>query len=69
METGKKWYESTSIWSSLVVMLSMVLGAFGGYAIDSGLQTEIVNLIMAFVGLIGAVVSIYGRVKATKQIK
>lgn len=69
METGKKWYESKSIWSSLVVMLSMLLGTFGGYAIDSGLQTEIVNLIMALVGIIGAGVAIYGRVKATKQIK
>ena len=67
MET-KPWYTSSSIWGSIIVVVSMAISAVG-YTIDQETQTQIVNLIMSIVALAGSAIAIYGRIKATKQIK
>lgn len=65
---AKKWYKSSSIWGSIIVVASMAVNSFG-YTIDSETQAQIVNLITSIVALGGSACAIYGRVKATKQIK
>ena len=67
MET-KAWWQSKTIWGGLVAIGSALAGV-AGIAISPELQDEIVALVMVIAGGVGGLLSIYGRIKADKEIK
>jgi len=68
MEDQKQWYNSSTIIASIVTVIALIAGAFN-YNIDTQTQQGIVELTSVIVGVIGSVVAIVGRVKASKTIK
>lgn len=69
METtnSKSWYLSKTIWGSLVAVAVGTLGAFGviGAAAE---EAAITDIIMQIVGVVGAVIALWGRIVARKNI-
>ena len=67
-ENQKPWYQSTAIIGSIVTIIALVAGVFN-YTIDSQMQEGIVELVTVVIGVIGSVVAIAGRIRASKTIK
>ena len=72
---GKWWGQSITIWGAVITGLSTVLPALGpafGIDITGDLVREagagIVQTVQAVGGLIGTLMTIYGRVRATKPL-
>lgn len=61
----KVWWQSKTIWGSILSFIAMALSYFN-INLDVGLQAEIVNLI---IGAVGAVLTVYGRLKASGSVK
>lgn len=72
MDGQKAWYESTSIWGSMLAGVGFVLNYFFGVTVDAETQkviiNHLVNGISAFVSVLGIAGAIWGRVKADKKI-
>lgn len=68
MEENKKWYESRTVWGGLVAVGAAAAGAALNVTVDTDTQEQIVGLVMSAVAIVGAAVSIYGRLKAEKKI-
>ena len=68
MENQKQWWKSQTILASIVTVIALIAGGFN-YNIDTQTQQGIVELASVVVGVIGSVVAIVGRVKASKTIK
>ena len=68
MEDQKLWYQSRTILASIVTVIALIAGGFN-LTIDAQTQGEVVELVSVVVGVIGSVVAIYGRIKASKTIK
>lgn len=67
---AKFWLDSTTVRASLITILPaalMLLKAFH-VEIGEGEANSIVDGLAALVGLVGAVVAIYGRLKATHTL-
>lgn len=64
----KSWYESKAIWGAIVVIISVIANLFQ-ISIDTDTQANIVELVMTIIGGVGGLIAIWGRIKATKQIK
>lgn len=64
---NKAWYLSRGVWGSVVVILAMLLKSFG-HEISPDLQGAMVDNAIAVVTVIGGVIALVGRVKATKTI-
>ena len=68
----KKWWQSKTIWGAAITVTS-VLGGFFGLELTADEQALLTDTLVAAVGavggLVGAGVSVYGRVKADKSIK
>src|SRR3972149_7562540 len=73
MEDTKKWYTSKTIWGGLIMMVSTILQVTGIVDISPDEQstvTEGVLGVVSWIGqLVGAVLAIYGRIKASKSIE
>ena len=67
MEDNKAWWQSKAVWGGLVALGSAVAGGFGIY-VDGATQEEIANYIVVGAGAVGALLAIYGRLKAEKKI-
>jgi len=67
MEETKPWYQSKTIWSSIVVLMSVIAGTVG-YDISQAEQIEITELILAAVSAAGALAAIVSRKLAIKKI-
>lgn len=67
MVEEKFWYQSKTIWGSLVAVAAALAASFG-VTIDAANQAEIAAAIVQLVGGAGALVAIYGRLKATQVI-
>ena len=67
MVNEKPWYESTTIWGSLLAVAA-ALSATIGISIDQTTQTELANILVQLVGAVGSLVAIYGRLSATDII-
>ena len=67
----KKWYASRAIWGSIVVVLSTIAGALG-FNIPaselSGVVDMVFNLVPEIGQLVGALLAIYGRIKAEHKV-
>ena len=68
MEDTKKWYMSKSVWGGMIAVTAAVAGAFG-FNIGADEQNILAESAVAVAGIVGAVVAVVGRVKASKKIK
>ena len=53
---------------SVVTLIAMVLGIFG-FGMGAEDQATLVNIVVGTGGFVGSILAIYGRVKASKNIK
>ena len=68
MEETKKWYMSKSVWGGMIAVAAAVAGAFG-FSIGVEEQSILAESAVAVAGIVGAVVAVVGRVKASKKIE
>lgn len=68
MEQTKKWYQSKTIWGSIITILSIVAGV-AGYQIDPSMQQELVNDFAGIGAIVGSLIAVYGRITANAKIK
>lgn len=68
MTDFKAWYQSKTVWGSLITLLSMVT-AFAGTPINPADQQSLITLTTTVAGSVGAIVSLVGRVVAKDQIE
>ena len=67
MNDFKGFFESKAIWGGLITFWAGV-AALLGYAVSDDDQMRLIELITGAVGVFGAVLAIYGRIKASKKI-
>lgn len=67
MVEEKQWYESKTVWGALLAVAASVVGALG-ISIDTTAQSDIADVMIQFVGAVGAMIAIYGRLSATEII-
>ncbi|MBO6771744.1 MULTISPECIES: hypothetical protein [unclassified Thalassospira] len=63
----KQWWQSKTIIGALVSLISTLCASLG-VTIAPEMQTEIVTALVAFGGVVGTGLSIYGRIKASHTI-
>lgn len=68
MEDVKAWYQSKSVWGSIVTIASMV-AAVAGMPIETGDQQNLATLMTTMAGTLGALVSLVGRLRARHRIE
>lgn len=68
MQQQKKWYQSKGVWGSLLAIIALAVGYFG-YEFTPESQESAALALSALVGAVMNILAIFGRVKATKQIK
>lgn len=61
----KPWYKSVTIWGTVAAMISLILGTFFSVDVAPG---EIETIINGVVGVVGALLAILGRLRATQPI-
>ena len=67
MTQTEKWYQSKTIWGSIIAVVALVLGMFG-YEISVSDQLVITEGIIALAGIAGGFLAVFGRVTASKKI-
>lgn len=65
--TAKPWWRSRTILGAVVSLLAMVAGPLG-VDLDAELQSEIVTILLTLGGVVGPVLSVWGRMKARSRI-
>jgi len=68
MEDSKFALTSKTVIGALMVMLAPLINKYFGTNIDLALQVEISDALVAFMVNGGAMLAIYGRIKATKKL-
>jgi len=63
----KPWYESKTIWGSLIAVAAALSATFG-FSIDQATQSELSDVLIQFIGAAGSLLAIYGRLSATDVI-
>ena len=69
---SKNWYESIGVWGGIVaviVSVAIFLKVIWMATSVAELIKNIDSLLLALSGIAGSAMAIYGRVKATKEIK
>ena len=67
MNETKKWYQSKTVWGSVVTIAAAVAGVFG-YGIDADTQGRIVENISSVIAAVGGLFALFGRLVADKKI-
>jgi hypothetical protein len=67
MSDTKYWYQSKTVWGSLIAILASVLHA-GGFELDGNAQGDLADGIVALAGAIGGLLALYGRLSADKRL-
>ena len=67
MVDEKPWYESRTIWGSLIAVAA-ALSAAMGITIDGATQAELASVVVQITGAAGSLLAIYGRLVATDII-
>lgn len=67
MEDVKKWYNSKTIWASILVVVTGVLQSLG-FEVPEGFVDFASETILGVAVAIGGLVALYGRIKAIKKI-
>jgi cytochrome bd-type quinol oxidase subunit 1 len=68
MNSEKNWFQSKTIWGSVVAILAAIGSAFG-IPIDIASQSELADALVQVGGAIGALFAIYGRFSASERIR
>ncbi|WP_102957775.1 hypothetical protein [Mangrovicella endophytica] len=68
MEDTKSWYQSKTIWGSLV-SLGVALASFFGVDIEGSTSDALILALGNAATAVGAVVAIIGRIRAEKSIR
>lgn len=68
MDETKKWYASRTVWGGLIAFAAAVIAPMAGVTIDAVLQGDMVDVAVAGGGVIGSLIAIWGRLKASKTI-
>jgi len=68
MTETKKWWQSKTIWGSIVTLVAVV-ASLAGYQIDTETQNQLVTNITNIVAAVGSLIAVYGRVTASAKIK
>ena len=63
----KYWYQSKTVWGSLIAILASVLQATG-FELDAGAQGELADGIVALAGAVGGLLALYGRLGAATRL-
>jgi len=63
----KSWYLSKTIWGAILMIIGLVLNQLG-YTLTAEDQATLVDVVVALASGVGAILTIYGRIKASKQI-
>lgn len=66
-EDSKSAFRSKTIWGGLMAIAAPLLGLLG-YSLSPADQAEIVAAVSAIFGAVGGLITIYGRLTATKRI-
>ncbi|MDO6966808.1 hypothetical protein [Rhizobium alvei] len=67
MEEIKAWYQSRAVWGALVAILAGVL-QMAGLSLDAAGQAQLTDSVLALVGIVGGLLALYGRLKATAAL-
>lgn len=69
MNDTKPWWQSKGILGSFAVLISVALSAFG-FEIDTleGFEEGLTETLVTLTTLVGGVLALIGRVKATKKV-
>lgn len=67
MDMTKTWYQSKSVWGSLITLASMA-AAIAGNPIGASDQETLIELTTVGAAAIGAVISLVGRLAARHRI-
>lgn len=68
MMTEKPFYLSKTVWGALVTLGALIAGLFN-VELDAALQTELTETLSNMGVAFGALLALYGRVKANKSLK
>lgn len=68
MEDDKPWYYSRTIWGALIAVIAPVMAVFD-LPLSPSLQSELAENIVLFIGAIGGVVALLGRVFAKSHLR
>lgn len=68
MDETKPWYMSKTVWGGLIAVAAGAAGAFG-YTIAPDDQAQIVDAVVAVATVVGGLLAVFGRVKASKAVK
>jgi Mg2+ and Co2+ transporter CorA len=68
MNDTKPWWQSQTIWGSLVA-IAAVIASFFGINLDQPAQDALLSILAEVVALGGAVVALIGRLRASAQVK
>lgn len=63
MNGTKIWWQSKTVWGSIVALLAGV-ATLAGVKLDATLQDQLAELIVGIANLVGGAIAWYGRVKA-----
>jgi hypothetical protein len=63
MNGTKVWWQSKTVWGSIVALLAGV-ATLAGVKLDATLQDQLAELIVGIANIVGGAVAWYGRVKA-----
>jgi len=64
----KNIFQSKTIIGSIVALTAVIVSSFFGYNISIDDKTELTDIIVGTAGSFGALIAIYGRIKASKKI-
>ena len=67
MEDNKSWWASKTVWGGVIALLAGILGLFG-YQLLPDDQTALVDGGVSLAALVGGLIAIWGRVKASKTV-
>lgn len=68
MDETKSWYMSKTVWGGLIAVAAGAAGAFG-YTVAPDDQAQIVDAAVVVATLVGGLLSVFGRVMASKAVK
>jgi len=66
-EQTKSFLQSKGVWGGLIAFIAAA-GGIAGYSVSAEDMDTLSTLVPSIAGIVGAVIAIYGRVKASKQI-
>ena len=64
---GAVWADAKTVWGALLAVVASLVGALG-ISIDTAAQSDIADAMIQFIGAVGAMIAIYGRLSATEII-